>query len=338
MQNGEAQEKGAKITFLDRPGEQSGPQGPVDAPQPAISADAPQESANGLFSILEGRTVAAPEPVLTGTNTQDVQHTPQVPIEPASGSNPDAGATTAQETPRGESRKTAEATAQMFTTVMNISVKKICGALSGTSGENFGLTEEEKEEYKQVCIPYFMEQGSVLTPKQMFLLATGSLFGGSIINAWGVRKDRTEQAKAAAKIKQQNTARVRNIKRMNSGSEAVEESAPQAPQATVETRNDTPTLFDHAEEEPAPGQAATPRVRNRFEIDAKGFYERDIYGKYIKRKQRLEKPTGELAAIIKGYARKVDRTDADGNRMTWGEANKHIRQHLYGQSEPVISG
>lgn len=201
--------------------------------------------------------------------------------------------TKAQEKAEG---KFYEAAARQYVTTFNVVVPKMAAMYSKANAENYKLTEEEKTEYEEVTTAFFESIEWSPDPKSMFYGFSGMLVLVIFLRAQEDKKRIEADRRRAEAMKRWKTA----------------ESEEERMEANAEMRASQPK--------------ASPKRRARFEIDADGFYMWTVHGKYIAKDDRIEKPTAEIASLIKRFE-----FDPTGERRSDGQINQMVRAELYGE-------
>lgn len=297
---------------------------PVAEPTPAAPAPAPTPpaSGNGIFSIMAGRE--APKPVFnTGAAAP-----PQAPAPPYSPATPAKAPASPAATPAaaappqtGENlRDAAETAAEAWTATLGLFIPSICVALSGGDPEDeekYTLTPAKEKRYKKICVPFFMEQGGIMSAKNQFLLGTLGIFGGMMIMAYKEGQKKEKSSAAVARIRKANKSTPKHAKQINellATPPAVDREANQEFEAAVE-------------------QAG--KLRNNFSIDNRGYFTHSEKGTYLKKRERNQRPTGKEKELCKYFYQRVTRPKNGQDEMTWTDANEEIRLSLYGQREAI---
>lgn len=174
----------------------------------------------------------------------------------------------------------ALAAAEMHVLTYDWVLSAVCASISGDDPSKYAMNEGFKDQYTKVTAKFYQIKGEIITVEQYFWGMTVGLFLLSIIPA---SVTYFKKQKASKKIS-------KNIQK-------------------TDLKEPTTAAIDRFSKQ-----------RKRFEVDAEGFFERDVAGDYIQKEDRKEKATTEVLEIIK--ARKKE------NR-TWGEINKELRTYLY---------
>lgn len=200
-----------------------------------------------------------------------------------------------QERPRAD-KKTQEARARMAVGVIDMITAKGAAAISGEPSGNYKMDEDERKDYEKITADFFETFEGDINPKVIWWVTTLTLVGATLYKA-------NEDKKAASKAEA--------WKRAKASYQALQQQADYDADALANQYHEMQNL-----------KPREPQ-RTRFEIDADGFFERDINGVYLKKKDRKAMPQAAVRKIIE---------EGQEMKMSAGEINRLCREYLYGES------
>ena len=205
-----------------------------------------------------------------------------------------------QEQERRKPDRNDEVKAKMAVTILDMINKHIGAAISGESSSKYKMDEDDRKDFITVTKEYFSTLENSISPALMFWSTFVTILGATIYQA-------QEDKKARLSLEKHKAAR--------------QEAA--AIQATVQRDRETiARAFEKVEETKPEG----PK-RERFETDADGFFERDIRGNYVEKKDRAKAPDQHPGPEIKKIIE-----EGKEMKMSKGEINRMCREFLYGES------
>lgn len=239
---------------------------------------------------------AAPKPEAPDIEAEDFDEIPREENERISENR-----TTEQGRKNQESETVLLAQAKLFTGILDMANKSLCGWISKMSRDNYGFSDSEKNDLNTVTVEYLKTvEKPLMSPGEALFLTCVTVVGGNVIVALEDKKKKERQDRENEAMRRANEARTY-------------QESQRAKEDLERVRKEDPVT----EKKPQ---------RNLFQVDKRGFYKYDIGGNYLAGKKKTEKAPAEIIIMI-------DECKKAG--MTEGETNENIRMYLYGSKESM---
>ena len=186
-----------------------------------------------------------------------------------------------------------------------------CSAFIGRPRLEYKMDEDEKSEIAEPLAQWFAIMGKTFHPAYAFFLALIVIIGGKSAEAWQHKKDDDEERDFLARREEEKRRESINAERLR------RESLIAAGQ-TMTPAPDRIEPLTFGESSKTAKRRITRTKRKQYQVDAKGFYERDEKGNYLQSEDRTTRPTANELRII-------EEQNALGKSK--GEINAELRKY-----------